>query len=122
MTKFTEMAKKETSVSRILENREKVSVEDIMHDYPTGVTIIDFDLVSLENTTFPVFAIAENPKVAFFGGTILNKIVAKWLSAYDGDLEECTADLRASGGVKVRLSKGKTKAGQRVILVDIIDG
>ena len=57
MTKFTEMAKKETSVSRILENREKVSVEDIMHDYPTGVTIIDFDLVSLEDTTFPVFAI-----------------------------------------------------------------
>ena len=122
MTKFTEMAKKETSVSRILENREKVSVEDIMHDYPTGVTIIDFDLVSLEDTTFPVFAIAENPTVAFFGGTILNKIVAKWLSAYDGDLEECAADLRASGGVKVRLSKGKTKAGQRVTLVDIIDG
>lgn len=121
MTKFTKMAKKATVISRVLENREKISVEDIMRDYPNGVTLTDFDLISLDNVTFPVFAIAENPAVAFFGGIVLNKIVANWLGAYDGDLEQCATDLRASGGVKIRLSKGKTKAGQEITLVDIID-
>lgn len=121
MTKFTKMAKKATTISRILENREIVSIEDIMRDYPDGITLVDFDLISLDNETFPVFAIAENPVTALYGGTILNKIVANWLGAYDGDLEQCAADLRASGGVKVILSKGKTKAGQDITLVDVID-
>ena len=42
---FAEIAKKETSLSPVLQGRTKVSVSEIMSKYPDGVTIVEFDLI-----------------------------------------------------------------------------
>lgn len=123
--KFVAIAKKETVLSEVMEDRTKLSVDEIIEKYPNGVTIIEFDIVTIEDpkkgsSTFPVFAIKEDPETCFFGGAILSKIASEWANAYGGDIETASAELTKCGGVKIKMYAKKTKAGNNLTAVDII--
>ena len=124
--KFAEIAKKETSLSRIMEGRTKVTQESIMQKFPDGVTVTEFDFLTVNDpkkgvTTFPVLTIAEEPTLCFFGGAILSKICAAWASACDGDAEQASEELKAAGGCKMKFVNSRTKSGNNITLVEIVE-
>lgn len=118
---FASLAKKETTLSRILENREKLTTEEMVKKFPNGCTLIDFDMITLDEESFPVFAIREDDKICFFGGLVLTKIVGSWIEYYGGDYEKAAIELRTSGGVKIKFEPTKTKAGKSLTAIKIIE-
>lgn len=125
MNKFTQLAKKQTTLSPVMEGRDKISTKQIKEDYPDGITITEFDFVTTTDpkkgeSTFPVFAFAEDPKACFFGGEVLNRIAQEWAGAYGGDIEAASAELKKAGGVKVKLSSKEGKMGNTYTAVEVL--
>lgn len=134
MGKFREAAIAATSLSEIMADRNKMTTKEIAEKYPQGVTIIDFDIIHTTKQVknkegyiievpdaYPVFAIKEDDSIFFSGGAVLNSIVKEWLAMYDGDQEQCRADLIADGGVVVLLEPGKpSKTGREYTSVTIL--
>lgn len=117
-----------TSLSPIMEGRPtKLGMDDIISKYPDGVTVTEFDFVTLKATkegesdkTFPVLAFEEDKSAYFFGGYVLAKICADWVTAYEGDVAAASEDLKADGGVKMRFKRGTTKGSKSITTVEII--
>lgn len=124
--KFVNIAKEQTVFSPVFENREKTTTQDIIDKYPDGVTLVEFDIVSMyderskQDKPVPVFAIKEDDGVAFFGGVVLCKMAQAWAAAYDGDIAAASSELKATGGVKVKLTNSKTKNHQDVVSVEVL--
>lgn len=127
MNKFSQVAKKETQLSPVMEGREKISMKEIKKDYGGVVTIVEFDFITTNDpkkggeSTFPVFAIAEDAGLCFFGGELLNRIARNWVSLYNGDIEAASDALKESGGVKVKLESKTTKGGRDFTAVTVLD-
>lgn len=124
MSRFSERAKAHVAGSPVLENREKMSTDEIIARYPQGVTIIDFDFLNGKQGRYVVCAFKESPQNYFNGGKILTDIFEEFLTEYSemvNPLEACRKDFSDEGGLKVKLSHGRTKDGNNVTLVDIID-
>jgi hypothetical protein len=122
---FANLARRATSLSPLVENRTKISVGEIVDNYPEGITVNNFDMVngtdqSGQPITYPVFTFAEDNTRFGFGGTVLKNIVNSWLAAFDGDIEACAKALNANGGVKLKFSHGRTKAGRTVTEIEVI--
>ena len=46
MQNFKDLAKRQTTLSEVMLDREKVTTEELMEKYPGGVTIIAFDYIT----------------------------------------------------------------------------
>lgn len=114
------VAQRETSLSRLMEGREKIKTEDIIKKYPNGVTLTEFDLVTIDDNTFPVFAFAENDKECFFGGHVLTKIATGWVKACDGDVETASDNLKSCGGIRVQFELSRTNKNNNITLVKVL--
>lgn len=123
---FKAIAKKATTFSEVMSDREKISTEEIIEKYPNGITLTEVDMVTIyddekkENVTFPVLAFAENEKECFFGGAVLTRIVLEWIEACGGDVANTSENLKACGGVKIKMAMAKTKKGKPVCTVTIL--
>lgn len=120
ISKFTAQAQKATELSSLMEGRQKVSTSDLIASFTDGVTLNRFDILTINGDTFPVFTIAEDEHVYYFGGTVLTKIALSWLEMYEGDISSASEDLESSGGVKVQLEETKTKAGRNITTVKVV--
>lgn len=120
---FKESAKKELSLSPLMNDREKLDTDEILGK---ELTVIAFDFVTTadkktkENKTYPVVIFEELPDKFYLGGTLLAKVFHMWASEFDGDFEECSAALAESGGVKFRFSKGKTSDGNNLVKLEVL--
>lgn len=119
MKDFKRVASETTSGSFIYNDREKIEKDLLIATYPDGVTVIGADLVNGENGVYAVAIFAENPKQYFNGGKALTDIVKEWADGYE-DCEKMSDDLRASGGVKIKFTKTKTKSGHDFTAVTIV--
>lgn len=119
MKDFKKVALDSVSGSFIYKDREKIEKDLLIATYPDGVTITGADLVSGENGIYAVATFAENPKQYFNGGKALTDIVKEWADGYE-DCETMSADLQQSGGVKVKLTKTKTKSGHDFTAVSVV--
>lgn len=122
---FANLARKATTLSPIIEGKTKIPVSDIISNYPDGITLTNFDIISGtdqngEATNYPVFTFAEDETKFGFGGTVLKNIVNAWLAAFDGDIDSCSKALAANGGVKLKFAQGRTKSGRNVTTIDVI--
>lgn len=127
MSRFTDLAKKKTSGSPVLSERTKISTDELIAKYPNGVTINAFDFLSGKNGRYAVCAFRENPGLFFNGGKILTDIFESFVDEYKTDensfadaYEACSRDF-ATECLKVKLSSGRTKDGNRVTLVEVLD-
>lgn len=119
--RFAALAKEATVLSELMKNRTKVDVDDL---YDEEITIVGFDFLtatdnSNETKDFAVCIYAEDPNAFFFGGTVLTKICKAWVKDYETP-EEASEALAAEGGVTIKMTRGKTKNGNRITNVDII--
>lgn len=123
---FASLARKATTLSPIIEGKEKISVGEIIEKYPDGITLINFDMVNGtdqntgEPSNYPVFTFKEDSKKFGFGGHVLKNIINVWLANFEGDIETCSKALEAAGGVKLKFSRSTTKAGRSVTVVEVI--
>lgn len=127
MSRFTDLAKKKTSGSPVLEGRAKITTDDIIAKYPNGVTINAFDFLNGKNGRYVVCAFRQDPGAYFNGGKILTEIFESFVEEYASDdrtfqeaIDACMADFEKEG-LKVKLSMSRTKDGNRVTLVEVIE-
>ena len=113
MKNFREIAKRETVISDIMENRVKVDKAD------GKIHIEDFDIVA--NGNGEAYAIcAISPSQFINGGFILTRIFTSFVEDFGGDKEACRAEFRESGGLDVMLKRKKTKAGRDITTVEVL--
>ena len=127
MIDFKSIAQECTSLSPIMENRGKMSTEEVLKNSAErdGLTIIAADVVPMVNKQgvtqdVPVVVFAEYPDKFYFGGYVLNKIVSKWLDKYGGDTVCMSDELKASGGVKMTFTKSRTKGGNDCVVASVV--
>lgn len=121
MKDLKKLAQQYTSLSELMQNREKIDTEDIIKYYKQGITIDAVELnVSNGTDEFMVYTFKEDNKKFAFGGKILQNIFENIIkNDYEGDIGEFSHDL-ASQGLKVRLDSSKTKKGLQVTTVEIL--
>lgn len=122
---FGKVANENVTLSQLMIGREKISMDDLIKEYPNGVTVMEFSTVTYEDGNqivhYPVFAFKEDDSKFFLGGYVLNKIVDSWLDACGADNEAEVSDaLKEQGGVHMKFTAGKTKGGRNITNVEII--
>lgn len=121
---FRGMATDATSLSELMAGRTKLDTTDIINNYPDGITITAADMVEYEKNgepvEYPVLLFAENAEAFYTGGVVLKKIVRAWVAPFGGDYGKMSEELAKGGGVKVRLSSGKSKNGNTITNIDIL--
>lgn len=106
---FTKLAQQAVANSVVREGRTKITTEEIQRNYPDGITILQFDMLTTrdkkthETITFPCIAFEEDDTKFYNGGSALKKIVDSWLGQFEGDVEQCNKALMSVGGVKIKL-------------------
>ena len=127
MSRFTDLAKKKTAGSPVLSERTKISTDEIIARYPNGVTINGFDFLNGKNGRYVVCCFREDPGRYFNGGKILSEIFESFVAEYktedntlEAAYEACAADFGREC-LKVKLSDGRTKDGNRVTLVEVLE-
>ena len=119
--KFSVAAKKATTLSPIMEGKERLTVDDVINLYPDYITINGFDIITSGAESYPVLIFAEDSSKFVFGGAIMNNICHDWVGLCDGDIEEASKQLGLAGGVKIKFEKARTKAGNNLTKPIIID-
>ncbi len=129
---FKKSAQKVTSLSPIMVGKEKLETEDIVGQV---LTVVAFDFapkfdkdgnpvvnpVTGEADTFGVVIFKEKPTSYYCVGTVFTKVCKAWDAEF-GSAEEASAELEASGGVKVKFSMGKTRNGKNnLVSVEILE-
>lgn len=120
MGDFKSKAKAATASCTLMENRTKISTEELITKYPDGVTITGFDFLTGDNGKYPVCIFKENDNECFFGGSALTDICNSWAEGYES-IEQCSADLAAFGGVKIKFEKSKTKSNRNFIKCEVVE-
>lgn len=122
MVDFKALAQRQTTLSEVMIDREKVKTDDLIEAYPDGVTITAFDYVMSKKTKneYPVFNIAEDDKIFCNGGTVLDRIFSEYVRVFEGDVTKASNELKRQGGLKVKLGHGTTKDGQELITVEVL--
>lgn len=119
--KFSAAAKKATTLSPIMEGKERLTVDDVISLYPEYITINGFDIISTGMESYPVLTFAEDSGKFVFGGAIMNNICHDWAELCEGDVEEASKQLNLAGGVKIKFEKARTKAGNNLTKPIIVD-
>lgn len=128
---FKKTAQENTLLSAIMVGRDKLDTEDILNK---DLTIIAFDFapkfdqrgvpVVDENTgeldKFGVVVFKEYPEKYYCVGAVFTKVCKAWAAPFDSP-EEASAELEAEGGVRVRFTPSKTKKGNNLTAVEILN-
>lgn len=103
-----------------MENREKVSIEGIITDYPEGITITGVGFITLEDDV-AVFNFKEDSGSFFFGGKVLTDLAKAWLAEIgEGDQKKLNDELAKDGGCMLKLSRKKNKKNQFYTAYEVI--
>ncbi len=116
---FRDVAIQATTTSKLMENRTRISTDEILTKYPEGVTVYAFDFMNGDNGHYPVCVFKENDNECFFGGSGLTDICEQWMAGYD-TTEECSEALAAEGGVKIKFVKTRTKNNRTFVKCEVI--
>lgn len=111
--------------SFIRNGREKAKLNTLAKAYPNGLTVIAGDITHAidENGNIKEFSLvvfAEEKDKYVNGGASFTKIIKSFLSSFDGDAEKMSAELEASGGVKVKVEKKELDNGNNFTVVTVI--
>ena len=128
---FKKSAQETTLLSPIMVGREKLTTEDVVGK---ELTIIGFDFAPKfdekgkpivdeatgEADTFGVIIFAEIPDSYYCVGTVFTKVCKTWEAAFSS-AKEASEALAAEGGVRVKFTPSKTKKGNNLTGVEILN-
>lgn len=128
---FKKAAQETTLLSPIMVGKEKLETEDVVN---REFTIIAFDFAPKfddkgkpiidsstgEADTFGVVVFKELPDNYYCVGTVFTKVCKAWEAAFQS-AKEASEALEAEGGVRVRFTPSKTKKGNNLTAVEILN-
>lgn len=127
---FKQVAQENTLLSAIMVGKKKLETDDILDK---ELTIIGFDFAPKfdqhgnpianetgEVDTFGVVVFAEYPDNYYCVGAVFTKVCHAWAAGFKSP-QEASAALAAEGGVKVKFSASKTKKGNNLTAVEILN-
>lgn len=116
-----DLAIKETTLSPIMDGREKIKMEDLVKQHPMGVTITAVDMIPDAKTgeMYSVFTFQEDTTKFASGGVVFNKIAKKWLEEYSYDINMLSHDL-AEEKVFIKFYYDRTANKRDIVKCEII--
>ena len=106
---------------KLMDGREKVTMDEVLDAYPEGITITAFYMLSGDNGDYPVITFAEDNQAYFFGGKILSDICKKLADEFSGDCEKASEKLLSEGGLPIKMEITETKKHRKFVNVTVLD-
>lgn len=125
---FKKIALEATTMSELMNGRDKMDTEELIKKYPDGVTIDFIDNVNMsqedgEAENVWIFVTEEQPNKFTFGGFVLAKIFNNILAEFEGDydamIEEYNSSLKEDK-LRVKLERAKTKTKREITKVTVL--
>ena len=120
MFDFRKAALESTLLSKLQNDREKISTHDLIQRFPDGITVNAFDFASIDGKAFAVVTFNEDDSLYYNGGTVLSKMCVAWAAGFGGDPDSASVALAKAGGVKLKFAEEKTKGGNNVTTIAVV--
>lgn len=124
---FKKIALDATTMSEIMNGRDKMDTEELIKKYPEGVTIDFIDNVNMQQEDGEenvwVFVTEEQPNKFTFAGFVLAKIFNNILAEFEGDYAEMIKTYNSAlkeDKLRVKLERAKTKAKREITKVTVL--
>ena len=125
---FKKIALDATTMSELMNGRDKMDTEELIKKYPDGVTIDFIDNVNMsqedgEPENVWIFVTEEQPDKFTFGGFVLAKIFNNILAEFEGDYDEMLETYNSAlkeDKLRVKLERAKTKTKREITKVTVL--
>lgn len=128
---FKQAAQENTLLSAIMVGRDQLTTDDVIDK---ELNVIGFDFAPKfdergnpivnpdtgEADTFGVIVFEEFPNSYYCVGTVFTKVCHAWAAPFES-VKEASDVLAAEGGVRVKFTRGKTKKGNNLTSVEILN-
>lgn len=124
---FRKIALDATTMSELMNGRDKMDTEELIKKYPNGVTIDFIDNVNMQQEDGEenvwIFVTEEQPDKFTFAGFVLAKIFNDILSKFEGDYAEMIETYNSAlkdDKLRVKLERAKTKTKREITKVKVL--
>lgn len=124
---FKKIALDVTTMSEIMNGRDKMDTEELIKKYPEGVTIDFIDNVNMQQEDGEenvwIFVTEEQSNKFTFAGFVLAKIFNNILAEFEGDYAEMIETYNSAlkeDKLRVKLERAKTKAKREITKVTVL--
>lgn len=125
---FKKIALDATTISELMNGRDKMDTEELIKKYPDGVTIDFIDNVNMsqedgEAENVWVFVTEEQHNKFTFAGFVLAKIFNNILVEFEGDYAEMIETYNSAlkeDKLRVKLERAKTKSKREITKVTVL--
>lgn len=124
---FKKIALDATTMSEIMNGRDKMDTEELIKKYPEGVTIDFIDNVNMQQEDGEenvwIFVTEEQPNKFTFAGFVLAKIFNNILAEFEGDYAEMIETYNSTlkeDKLRVKLERAKTKSKREITKVTVL--
>lgn len=124
---FKKIALDATTMSELMNGRDKMDTEELIKKYPEGVTIDFIDNVNMQQEDGEenvwIFVTEEQPDKFTFAGFVLAKIFNNILSEFEGDYAEMIETYNSAlkeDKLRVKLERAKTKTKREITKVTVL--
>lgn len=124
---FKKIALDATTMSELMNRRDKMDTEELIKKYPNGVTIDFIDNVNMQQEDGEenvwIFVTEEQPDKFTFAGFVLAKIFNNILSEFEGDYAEMIETYNSAlkeDKLRVKLERAKTKSKREITKVTVL--
>lgn len=124
---FKKIALDATTMSELMNGRDKMDTEELIKNYPNGVTIDFIDNVNMQQEDGEenvwIFVTEEQPNKFTFAGFVLAKIFNNILDEFEGDYAEMIETYNSAlkeDKLRVKLERAKTKSKREITKVTVL--
>lgn len=124
---FKKIALDATTMSELMNGRDKMDTEELIKKYPNGVTIDFIDNVNMQQEDGEenvwIFVTEEQPNKFTFAGFVLAKIFNNILDEFEGDYAEMIETYNSAlkeDKLCVKLERAKTKSKREITKVTVL--
>ena len=124
---FKKIALDATTMSELMNGRDKMDTEELIKKYPNGVTIDFIDNVNMQQEDGEenvwIFVTEEQPNKFTFAGFVLAKIFNNILDEFEGDYADMIETYNSAlkeDKLRVKLERAKTKSKREITKVTVL--
>lgn len=124
---FKKIALDATTMSELINGRDKMDTEELIKKYPEGVTIDFIDNVNMQQEDSEenvwIFVTEEQPNKFTFAGFVLAKIFNNILAEFEDDYAEMIETYNSAlkeDKLRVKLERAKTKSKREITKVTVL--
>ena len=124
---FKKVALDATTMSELMNGRDKMDTEELIKKYPDGITIDFIDNVNMQQEDGEenvwIFVTEEQPNKFTFAGFVLAKIFNNILAEFEGDYAEMIKTYNSAlkeDKLRVKLERAKTKSKREITKVTVL--